>query len=162
MGRHAHISDCKTTKLGIQLRRRRWWIDPGRGRFGRRDRGFVDVARGVCPERLIERELTHGVNGIGPAVVHLVRCHQTDAAMVVVPVAPVEEAAAAFGIFDAAKALREGRLYFKILKWLSENGLSFEVCGRLCERVTPRSAGKGGVSEFLCARRLKFSPSLDE
>ena len=30
--------------------------------------------------------------------------------------------------------------YFRVLNWLSENGLSLEVCGRLCERVTPRHA----------------------
>src|SRR5205085_12248795 len=32
--------------------------------------------------------------------------------------------------------------YFKFLNWLSENGLSLDVCGRLCERVTPRSASR--------------------
>jgi hypothetical protein len=30
------------------------------------------------------------------------------------------------------------------LKWLSENGLSLEVCGRLCERVTPRIGEQQG------------------
>src|SRR5258708_21866175 len=34
--------------------------------------------------------------------------------------------------------------YFKFLNWLSENGLSLDVCGRLCERVTPRSASSSG------------------
>jgi hypothetical protein len=34
----------------------------------------------------------------------------------------------------------------RVLKWLSENGLSLEVCGRLCERVTPRSASSSAVA----------------
>src|ERR1022692_596713 len=32
--------------------------------------------------------------------------------------------------------------YFKVLKWLSEKGLSSETCGRLWVLVTPRSASK--------------------
>jgi hypothetical protein len=27
--------------------------------------------------------------------------------------------------------------YFIVLNWLSENGLSLETCGRLCDLVTP-------------------------
>jgi len=43
--------------------------------------------------------------------VDLVRGHQADPCMVMVPIVPIEKAAAeAFGILDAAKALREGRL----------------------------------------------------
>jgi len=33
--------------------------------------------------------------------------------------------------------------YFSVLKWLSENGLSFEVCGRLCEREIGEQEGGG-------------------
>src|SRR5258708_5767762 len=36
--------------------------------------------------------------------------------------------------------------YFMVLKWLSENGLSLEVCGLLCDLVTPRSASKSAVA----------------
>src|SRR3984957_5601561 len=36
--------------------------------------------------------------------------------------------------------------YFKVLKWLSENGLSLDVCGRLCDLVTPRSASRKAVA----------------
>src|ERR1019366_3809454 len=36
--------------------------------------------------------------------------------------------------------------YFIVLKWLSENGLSFEVCGRLWDLVTPRSASRSAVA----------------
>src|SRR5487761_1997744 len=35
--------------------------------------------------------------------------------------------------------------YFRVLKWLSENGLSLDVCGRLCDLVTPRSASISAV-----------------
>src|SRR5674476_1603384 len=36
--------------------------------------------------------------------------------------------------------------YFIVLKWLFENGLSFEVCGRLWDLVTPRSASRSAVA----------------
>ncbi len=42
-------------------------------------------------ERVIERGLTCGVDGIGLAVMQLVRSHQADAGMVVVLIAPIEE-----------------------------------------------------------------------
>src|SRR5271167_2349194 len=32
-----------------------------------------------------------------------------------------------------------------VLKWLSENGLSLDVCGRLWDLVTPRSASRSAV-----------------
>src|ERR1700675_217466 len=35
--------------------------------------------------------------------------------------------------------------YFMVLKWLSENGLSLDVCGRLWDLVTPRSASRSAV-----------------
>src|ERR1019366_169410 len=35
--------------------------------------------------------------------------------------------------------------YFIVLKWLSENGLSLEVCGRLWDLVTPRSASRSAT-----------------
>src|SRR3954462_15053582 len=36
--------------------------------------------------------------------------------------------------------------YFRVLKWASENGLSLEVGGRLCDLVTPRSASIRAVA----------------
>src|SRR3954466_1048522 len=36
--------------------------------------------------------------------------------------------------------------YLRVLKWASENGLSLEVCGRLCDLVTPRSASIRAVA----------------
>src|SRR5665213_2071737 len=96
---------------------RRWRIDPGGGRFCRRYRRLVDEALRVVAERLIERELASGVDGIGLTVVHLVRSHQTDAAMVVILVVPIEEAAAeASGVLDAAEALGELRLVLECLE----------------------------------------------
>ena len=68
-------------------------------------------------ERLIECRLARGVNCIGLAVMYLVRGHQTDAAMVVVPVVPIEEAAAeTSGVLDAAEALGELRLVLECLE----------------------------------------------
>src|SRR5271168_2272787 len=50
--------------------------------------------------------------------------------------------------------------YFKFLNWLSENGLSLDVCGRLCERVTPRSASSSAVAlAFIGAPRSACSVS---
>jgi hypothetical protein len=96
---------------------------------------------------VIECVLACGVNGIGLTVVNLVRCHQADPGMVMLLIVPIEEPAAeAFGILDAAEALREAGLILQVLKWLSENGLSLEVCGLLCERVTPRSASSNAVA----------------
>src|ERR1700723_3503010 len=39
--------------------------------------------------------------------------------------------------------------YVSVLKWLSGNGLSLDTCGRLCERVTPRSASSKAVAVAL-------------
>jgi hypothetical protein len=46
----------------------------------------------------------------------------------------------------SAKARRTCRFRGRPHKWLSEKGLSLEVCGRLCERVTPRSASRNAVA----------------
>ena len=54
-------------------------------------------------ERLIERDLPRGVDGVNLAVVHLVRSHEANPGMVVVLIVPVEELTAeASGILDAA------------------------------------------------------------
>jgi len=46
--------------------------------------------------------------------------------------------------------------YFNVLKWASENGLSFEVCGLLCDLVTPRSASSKAVAPRLRKGKLGF------
>jgi hypothetical protein len=57
------------------------------------------------------------MNGIGLAVMNLVRRHQTDAGMTMVLVVPVEEAAAeAPGVLDAAEPLGEVRLVLQRLE----------------------------------------------
>jgi len=91
-----------------------WRVDPCGGWFvGRRGR-FVDEALGGFPEGDVKNCLTCGVDGIGLAVMHLVRCHQADACVVMVLVVPVEEAAAeAPGVLDAAEALGKVRLIFE-------------------------------------------------
>ncbi len=49
------------------------------------------------------------MNGIGLAVMHLVRGHEADPGLVVVLVIPIEEPAAeALGVLDAAETLGEG------------------------------------------------------
>jgi hypothetical protein len=97
---------------------RRWWIDPGGGRFCRRNRRLVDEALRVVAERLIERELASGVDGIGLAVVYLVRSHQTDAAMVVILVVPIEEVAAeASGVLAIAPDSRMTAAACAALGW---------------------------------------------
>ena len=49
---------------------------------------------GLALNALVERALARGMNGIGLAVMHLIRCHQADPGMVMVLVVPGEEAAA--------------------------------------------------------------------
>src|SRR6185369_3538599 len=41
--------------------------------------------------------------------------------------------------------LTQGAVHIRVLKCASEKGLSFEVCGLLCDLVTPRSASRKAV-----------------
>ena len=68
--------------------------------------------------------------------------------MVVVLVVPIEEAGGRSFWRPRCSRSAGGSCgwYLRVLKWLSENGLSLEVCGRLCERVTPRSASSRAVA----------------
>ena len=94
-----------------------WWIDPRCSWFGGWCWRFVDEARRVFAECTIECVLTSGVDGVGLTVMHLVRGHQADPDVMMVPVVPVEEASAkALGVLDAAKALGEGRLILQSLE----------------------------------------------
>ena len=64
------------------------------------------------------------MNGIGLAVMHLVRCHQTNSGMMVVLVVPVEEASTEdFSILDTAEALGETRLIFERLEVTFRKGV---------------------------------------
>ena len=136
-----------------RLRDRR--IDPGGGGFAGRGGRLVDEALRVVAERLIECGLTCGMDGIGLAVMHLVRGHQADAGMVVVLVVPIEEVAAeGSGVLDAAEALRELRLVFQRLEVAFgervvprlRRGRLLDTYGRLWDRVTPRSASSSAVA----------------
>ena len=105
----------KAWHSGGWFRRRR--IDPCGGWLGGRNGRFLDEALGVCTERLIERELARGVNGVDLAVMHLVRGHQTDPAMVMLLVVPVEEGSAeASGVLDTAEAFGKARLILQRLE----------------------------------------------
>jgi hypothetical protein len=96
---------------------RRGRIDPCGGWFVGRCRRFSDEAFGVFTERQVESDLASGVHGIGLAVVHLVRGHETDPGVVMVLVVPIEELAAeASGIFDAAEMFGKARLILQGLE----------------------------------------------
>jgi len=90
---------------------------------------------------------TGGVNRVGLAVVNPIWRHEADTGVVMVLIVPGEEVPAKrLGVLDTAESLGKFGRYFKVLKWLSENGLSFEAWGRLCDLVTPRSASIWAVA----------------
>jgi hypothetical protein len=73
-------------------------------------------------------DLPGRVNSIHPAEMHLIRRHQADPGVVVILVVPIEEPAAEVpGVINAPEPLRNLGWYFRVLKWLSENGLSLDV-----------------------------------
>ncbi len=91
-----------------------WRVDPGGGWFVGWGGRLVDETLRVFAERGGEGGLAGGVNGIGLAVMHLVRRHEADAGVMVVLIVPVEEwATEAPGVLDAAEALRKARLVFE-------------------------------------------------
>jgi hypothetical protein len=95
----------------------RWWVDPGSGWFFGRSGRLVDEALRVFAERGGKRGLARRMNGIGLAIIHLVRGHEADPGMVMVTVIPVEEGAAeAARILDASEASREARLVLEGLE----------------------------------------------
>jgi hypothetical protein len=98
-------------------------------------------------ERLVEGDLPRGVNGVDLAMVRLVRGHEADPGMVMVLVVPVEELPAeTSGVLDAAEAPWEARLIFQGFEMAFGERVVVDVCGRLCERVTPRSASRNAVA----------------
>ena len=69
------------------------------------------------------------MNGVGLAVMHLVRGHEADPGVVVVLVIPIEEPAAeAPGVLDAAEALWEAQLILQGLGMAFGEGI---VVGRV-------------------------------
>ena len=105
-----------------------------RVRHARREAFRVgDMGRG---ER--RRSRSHAL--IGQAVMHIRGRQQSKARMMVLGVVPGEEdVAVGSGILDRAEARREVR------NCASENGLSFETCGRLWVLVIPRSASRNAT-----------------
>ena len=92
-------------------------VDPGCGGFGWRVWRFIYEAVAVLRERTVERVLAGRMDGISLTEVHLVGCHQPDAAVVVILVVPIEESAAeGSGVFDATEGLWEPGLVFQGLE----------------------------------------------
>src|SRR3954470_15323912 len=121
-------------------------VDPGLGWHRRRHGDFADEALWIGLVCLCQDVLTGGMDGLGLAVMHLVGGHQSNADVMVTLIVPSEEAAAECpGILNAAETLGDCGWYFRVLKCASEKGLSFEVCGLLCDLVTPRSANRKAV-----------------
>ena len=81
-------------------------VDPGLCRHRRRHGCFAYEAFWVGLIGLGQDILAGGMDGVGLAIMHLVRRHQPDADMMVILVVPGEEAAAERpGILDATEAL---------------------------------------------------------
>ena len=103
-------------------------IDPDGGWLCRRFGRLVNEAVWVGAEGVVEGDLAGGVDLVGLTVVDLVGRHQADAEMAVVLIVPVEEGSAeGLGVLDGAEPLWELGLVFRVLKQLSEKGLSSEV-----------------------------------
>src|SRR6267143_6868794 len=79
---------------------------------------------------------------LGQAVVHVGGRQQAEADVMVFGVVPGEEDVSAWARASWIEPNRPGNSgrYFSVLNWASENGLSFDTCGRPCVLVTPRSA----------------------
>ena len=83
-----------------------WRVDPGGNWLVGRSGRLVDETLRVFAERGGERDLARRVDGIGLAIMHLVRGHQADPGMAMVAVIPVEEGAAeASCVLDASEGL---------------------------------------------------------
>ena len=100
------------------------WVDPGLGRHRRRHGGFAYEAFRVGLVCLRQDVLTGGMDGVGLAVMHLVRGHQADTDVMVILVVPGEEAAAEGpGILDTAETSGELRLVFQSLELRLREGV---------------------------------------
>ena len=91
--------------------------------------------------RLAQNSLALADDLIGPAVVKDLGHEQADVAVMVLGVVPRKESLAEGAcVLDRTEASGNSGRYFKVLTWLSENGLSSETWSRLWVLVTPRSA----------------------
>ena len=92
-------------------------IDPGCGGFCRRLWCTVDEALRVLAANAIEGVLAGGVNRVGLAKVNLIRCHKTDADVVMILIVPVKITAQEDPrVFDAAETRRKLRLILQGLE----------------------------------------------
>jgi hypothetical protein len=89
----------------------------GRGGVG----WLADEPLGVGHIGALQHLLAGSQDLLGAAIVNVGGGQQTDPGVVVLQVAPVEEALAeAAGVLDAAEPLREGGVVLEVLNWLSE------------------------------------------
>jgi hypothetical protein len=100
-----------------------------------------DEAFGIPLESLAQNDLALGDDLVCPVVVEHFGREQSDAAVVVSVLYQVKKTwqQARASWIEPKRSGNCGR-YFRVLNWLSENGLSSETCGRLWVLVTPRSA----------------------
>jgi len=82
-----------------------------------------------------------GLDGLGPAVVHIGGSVEPDTGVAVLVVIPGEEPAGeGMGILEGPETFGELGRYLRVLNGDSLYGLSLLTCGRLWLLVTPRSA----------------------
>ena len=110
-------------------------------------RRLLDEVFGVCGKRAVEGGLAGGVYGVGLSV--------WTWSGVIRPMPAwwwdwLYQAKSAWYncLASSMRPKRRGNAgwHLRVLKWLSEKGLSLEVCGRLCDLVTPRSASRNAVA----------------
>jgi hypothetical protein len=85
----------------------------GKRQAGRWFRRLFDEAFWIGLEGVVEGFLAGCVDLVGLTIVDLVRRHQADASMVMIPIIPIEEATSErLCVLDAAEPLRKLRLIF--------------------------------------------------
>ena len=83
---------------------------------------------------------------VGVVVVDVERCVHPDPGVAVGVVVPaVEGGAERAGVLQGPEPVGKSGRYFNVLNCASENGLSFEQCGREWDLVTPRSASRNAT-----------------
>lgn len=131
--------------LRLAVYRFRWWVDPGRGWLGGWFGRLSDEALGIFSEGGVQNDLAGGMDGVGLAIMDLVRGHETDANVVVILIVPGEEAPAErLGVLDASEALGEIRLIFQGLEMAFREGI---VVGGMGAAV---GFGDAQIGEQLC------------
>ena len=100
--------------LSLDLQPLGWRVDPGGGWFERRFWRLFDEAFWIGMESAVEDFLASCVDLVGLTIVDLVRHHQADARVMMIPIIPIEEGAAErLCVLDAAEPLRKLGLVFQ-------------------------------------------------